>query len=591
MIISDYIQKNILLMDGAMGTYYAELTGGNYTLSEPANISHPEMILKIHKAYVAAGAKLIRTNTFSANPYTLYRSMKDTRKVLGAGIDLANQAVMGTDCGVAYSIGPIPEPYDVEADDIIQTYHSIIDVGLDKGVEIILFETFSKIDIVEQLTAYVRKRQPEVQIISNYSLNQYGYTKVGINKDKIIEQSRSHGHLSAYGFNCGVGVSHLLTLIRSMDFDPMTMVAVPNAGYPDQQLERAVYQNNADFFADVMMQICEEGVRIIGGCCGTTPEHIQKISERLKTFRFEDVRQRNYVPNVEKSKEPLENKFKERLEKGDFVIAVELDPPYKSNIDNLMSAAHLLQDIGVDIITIADSPLGRARADALLMAVKIKHTLNMDVLPHICLRDRNLIALRSGLLGAHISDIRNLLIVTGDPIPSDDRDEIKSVFNMNAIAFMDYVNELNGSFGKDTFYYGGALNPYSGNLDVTIDRVKKKMAAGVKYLLTQPIYNQEGIDNIAKIKMATGVKILGGIMPLVSLRNARFLHYEFPGIHIPEEVMAQFDESMSRDENETVGIKIAVEIAIMMKAQVDGLYFMTPFNRAGMVAKVIRKVQ
>jgi len=591
MIINEYIQNNVLLMDGAMGTYYAEITGGNYTLSEPANISHPETILQIHKAYVDAGAMLIRTNTFSANPYTLYRSMKETRKILMAGIDLANKAVKGSDCGVAYSIGPIPEPYDVEPGEILDAYHKMIDVGLDKGVSIILFETFSRLDIVDQLTGYVKERNPQVQIMTNYSLNQHGYTKVGINRDKIIEQNRGHEHISAYGFNCGVGVSHLLKLLRSMDFDPMTMVAVPNAGYPDQQLERAVYQNNADFFADAMMQICEEGVRIIGGCCGTTPEHIQKISERLKKFSLDDVRRRTFVPNKEMAREPLDNKFRDKLEKSEFVIAVELDPPYKSNVDSLMSAAHLLQDIGVDIITIADSPLGRARADALLMAVKIKHALNIDVLPHISLRDRNLIALRSGLLGAHISDVRNLLIVTGDPIPSDDRDEIKSVFNMNAISFMDYVNELNGSLGKDTFFYGGALNPYSGNLEVTIERVKKKMAAGANYLLTQPIYNQEGIDNIAKIKEATGVKILGGIMPLISLRNARFLHYEFPGINIPDEVMAQFDESMSRNENEAVGVRLAADLATRMKAHVDGFYFMTPFNRAGMVAKVIRMVQ
>ena len=255
-----------------------------------------------------------------------------------------------------------------------------------------------------------------------------------------------------------------------------------------------------------------------------------------------------------------------------------------------MSAAHLLQDSGVDLITIADSPLGRARADALLMAVRIKETLGIDVLPHISLRDRNLIALRAALLGAHISNIRNLLVVTGDPIPSDDRDEIISVFNMNAISFIEYVSELNEDFGEDIFFVGGALNPYGKSLDKTIERVKKKQSAGVKYLLTQPVYTQEGIDKLIRIKEATGVKILGGIMPLVSLRNARFLHYEFPGITIPEEVMAKFREDMTREENEAMGIEVALEIAKAMKAHVDGFYFMTPFNRAEMIAEIIRKM-
>lgn len=590
MNIKAYVKDNILLMDGAMGTYYAELTGGSYTLSEPANLSHPEIILRIHKEYVDAGAKLIRTNTFSANPYTLYRSLGETRKILMTGIDLANKAVKGTDCAVAYSIGPIPEPFDVETYEIMDAYRLMLDVGLDKGVEIIYLETFSRLDTVAELVRYIRSRNTEVQIITSYSLNQYGYTKVGVPRDKVIEQSRQNDALAAYGFNCGVGVSHLLGLIKTMDFDPMTMVAVPNAGYPDQQMERAVYQNNGDFFADTMMQICEEGVRIIGGCCGTTPDHIRKIRERLASFDRSMVKREPTKASTNAVREALSNPFRDKLEKGKFVYAVELDPPYNMNIDRMMSAAYHLQDLGVDVITIADSPLGRARADALLMAAKIKQSLNMEVLPHVSLRDKNLIALRSALLGAHISNIRNLLVVTGDPIPSDDRDEIKSVFNMNAIKFMAYVSELNETLGEDTFFLGGALNPYPKNIETTIDRVKRKMASGAQYLLTQPVYNQEGINNIRQIKEATGIKILGGIMPLVSLRNARFLHFEFPGITIPESVMSRFKEDMTREENESVGVSIATDLAKELMPHVDGLYFMTPFNRAEMIGKVIRNI-
>lgn len=577
-------------MDGAMGTYYAELTGGNYTLSEPANLSHPEIILDIHKAYIEAGAKLIRTNTFSANPYTLFRSLPEIRKILMAGIEIANKAAKGTDCIVAYSIGPIPEPFDVDPSEILQAYHYIIDVGISAGVDVIVFETFSRVDLVQQLSQYVLEVNPAIQIMTNYSLNQHGYTKVGVNRDKIIDHSKHQHNLSAYGFNCGVGVSHLLQLIRTMDFDPMTMVAVPNAGYPDQQLERAVYQNNAEFFADTMMLICEEGVRIIGGCCGTTPEHIRKISQRLVHFDPSIVRRQRHHNKEGYEVEPVPNAFKDKMAEGKFVVAVELDPPYKSDVGRLMSAAHMLQDVGVDLITIADSPLGRARADALLMAVRIKDTLGIDVLPHISLRDRNLIALRAALLGAHISNIRNILVVTGDPIPSEDRDEIKSVFNLNAMGFIKYVSELNEDFGEDTFFVGGALNPYGKNLDKIIQRVKKKQACGVNYLLTQPVYNHEGIDRLQKIKAATGVKILGGIMPLVSLRNARFLHYEFPGISIPDEVMAMFREDMTREENERVGVQVALAMAKDMKPYVDGFYFMTPFNRAEMVVEIIRKM-
>lgn len=590
MDIKTYIKDQVLLMDGAMGTYYAELTGGHYTLSEPANLTHPNLILEIHKAYIEAGAKLIRTNTFSANPYTLFRSMTETRRLIIAGIDLAYQAVKGTDCGVAYSIGPIPEPFDVDASVILEAYHNMIDVGLDRGVQIILFETFSRVDLIKQLVDYVRSKDKKVQVMTHFSLNQHGYTKVGVNREKILEQIGKDQGVTTYGFNCGVGVSHLLKLIKTMDFDPSMMAAVPNAGYPDQQLERTVYQNNSDFFADAMLGICEEGVRIIGGCCGTTPEHIRKLRDKLERFDLSQVTRTYKEAVVQKKAEPIPNSFKDKLCRGEFVIAVELDPPFKPDLDSLMAGAHALQDVGVDLITIADSPLGRARADSLMMAAKLKASLGVEVLPHISMRDKNLIALRAGLLGAYFSDLRNILVVTGDPIPSDDRDEIKSVFNMNAIGFIRYVTELNEMFGDDGFFIGGALNPYAKNIDVTIERVRKKQKSGVKFLLSQPVYNDEGIENIRKIKEATGVYILGGIMPLVSLRNARFLHYEFPGINIPEGVMARFTEDMTRDESEAVGVELAVDLARRMAPIVDGHYFMTPFNRGTMIAKIIRQL-
>ncbi len=588
MNIKDYVAKNILLLDGAMGTYYAELTHGNFTMSEPANLKNPDLIRQIHKEYIEAGAKLIRTNTFSANPFTLEKDMAYAERVIVAGIKIANEAAKGTDTSVAYSIGPIPEPYDVDNREIISTYHKMIDIALREGVQIILFETFSRLELVSDLVSYVKEQSSMIQVMTNFSLNQHGYTKVGILKEKIIEHNKEQSNLAAYGFNCGVGVSHLLKLIQTIDFDPETLIAVPNAGYPDQQMERTVYQNNAEFFAETMLRICEEGVRIVGGCCGTTPLHIKKLADRLATFDEKHILRSPLKSDSDVVNQPLENKFRQKLEANEFVIAVELDPPYKPNMQSLMSAAHLLQDVGVDVITIADSPLGRARADAMLMAAKIKQAIGMDVLPHMSLRDRNLIALRASLLGAHLFDVRNVLVVTGDPIPSDDRDEIKSVFNMNSINFMSYVSELNQGFGDDGFYMGGALNPYSANIDKTIERVLKKKASGAKYLMTQPVYNQQGIDNIIKIKEATGMKILGGIMPLVSLRNARFLHYEFPGITIPESVMNVFKEGMTREESEQVGVKVAIDIAREMKAHVDGFYFMTPFNRATMIEKVIR---
>lgn len=588
MTIKEYIKKEILLMDGAMGTYFSELSDSRYTLSETANIDKPELIQKIHEAYIQAGARLIRTNTYSANPCRLQKGFSEVTKIIKAGIDIANRAVEGTECSVAYSIGPISDAYDLDVDKIEVTYRKIIDIGILKGVKIILFETFSNIEQVQGLVDYIKEQAPNIQIMTNFTVNQYGYTKVGVNKDKVIEKTKEQHKVASYGFNCGIGASHLLSLIKTMDFDPSLMAAVPNAGYPAQQLERTVYQNNADFFADTMIKICEEGVRIIGGCCGTTPEHIRKIRERLDKKDFSKIKIVKRDPKKQNKQSALKNSFREKLQRDEFVIAVELDPPFKLDLDKLLSAAHLLKEVGVDAITLADSPLGRARADSLLMGVKIKQTVGIDVLPHICLRDRNIIALRAGLVGAHISDIRNVLIVTGDPIASEDRSEIKSVFNMNATSFMAYIKEMNEELGEDGFHVGGALNPYSQNIDITIKKVKRKIEAGAKYLMTQPVYDEIGIHNIARIREETGIKIIGGILPLVSLRNAQFLNYEFPGITIPSGVMQQFNENMTREEAEAIGVKVAIELANKMRNSVDGFYFMTPFNRGTMIAKIIK---
>lgn len=590
MIINKVIKEQILLMDGAMGTYFADITGGQFTLCEPANLSSPDIILRIHKEYIDAGAQLIRSNTFAANPYSMDCDFDQVSAVIKAGIDIANKAVEGRKCGVAYSIGPIPEPFDVEDGKIEETYKKIIDVGLLKGVSIILLETFSRLDHVDMLVTYIKKQAADVQIMTNFTVNQQGYTKAGVNKSKLIEHTVKQNQVATYGFNCGIGASHLLKIIQETDFDPMKMVAVPNAGYPDQQLDRTVYQSNADFFAEMMIKICEEGVRIIGGCCGTRPEHIRKIRERLDLLDFSVIKEIVREKKEKASYQVIENTFRDKMMNNEFVIAVELDPPFKPEMNHLISGAHILKEVGVDLITFADSPLGKARADAMLMAAKVKRSVGIDVMPHVSLRDKNLIALRSGLIGAHLSDIRNVLIVTGDSIPSEDRDEVKSVFNMNAIKFMSYVSEMNEELHDDSFFIGGALNPYTKNLDAVIERVKKKQKAGAKFLLTQPIYNQEGIEAIRAIKKVVDIKILGGIMPLVSLRNARFLHYEFPGITIPDNVMASFCEDMTREAAESVGIELAIALARQMKASVDGFYFMTPFNRATMIEKIIKRL-
>ena len=299
------------------------------------------------------------------------------------------------------------------------------------------------------------------------------------------------------------------------------------------------------------------------------------------------------LPVVEKGGEDAvsqtrNNPFMAKLQRGEKVIAVELDPPFNQDAQKLMEGAFQLKQSGVDIITIADSPLARARADSVLLAAKVSAMVDIPVMPHIACRDRNRISMHSTLLGAHINGIRNLMIVTGDPVPSGERDNTKSVFDFNSIRFMEYVKELNQEiFLQDAFSYGGALNQNQANEDQVMKRMQKKIDAGLSWFMTQPIYSDEEVEKLGRMKQELNTKILCGIMPLVSYRNAMFIKNEMPGIQVPDEIVAQYRPDMSRAEAEDVAVRISLSIMEKLEEVADGFYFMTPFNRVSLITRII----
>lgn len=589
--VKTFIKNNYLLMDGAMGTYYASLIEDEQSLCEWANIHSPQVIERIHNEYIEAGAKLIRTNTFAANKFDLNADIEEVNHVIRKGYEIANKCAGGHDVFVACSIGPITETEDSEAQVVMDEYYRIIDVFLELGANLFVFETFSHTEYIEAFTKYILDKNRSAEIIALFTINLHGYTKMGVSHHRIIDTLKKVDGLTAYGFNCGVGAGHLHHLVQTMELENIPLVAVPNAGYPEKVIDRTFYMKNTEYFTDTMMDICRLNVKVIGGCCGTTPEHIKGIYESLKELKPMTMPKKPVQMTAKHYVQTKENKFWDKLNRGEFVVAVEIDPPFGYDISKLMEAAHILKANAVDIITIADSPLGRMRLDSLMMSAKIKREVDIDVMPHICCRDKNIIALKSVLSAAYVEGIRNYLLVTGDPLPDTLRSEIKSVFNMNAIKLMSLVKEMNEELPEnDGFIYGGALNPKGANIDRIIEKVLQKKAAGAKYLLTQPVYTKKDIENIRVIKEKTGIKILGGILPLVSYKNARFINNEFAGMNIPDDIIAKFNPEMTRDEAEEVGISISVEVAGTMRTVVDGLYFMTPFNRASMIAKILKQL-
>ncbi len=595
MDIREYLKKHRLILDGSMGTYYSIKVNQQGALSELANSTEPDLIEQIHREYIDAGAKMIRTNTFAANRKVLMMTAEEQEQLVRAACRNAKKAagrIGATEpedtVWIAGNIGPIGEDAGTEEEDILEEYRVLCDIFLEEGLDAIHFETFSSTKYIEKLLPYIRKRDSKIFILTSFSLNKNGYTMAGISAARVLERICSLEGVDACGFNCGVGSGHMQQLFRKLTLpDNKLIYAAPNAGYPETMQNRMIFLDNEAYFVRNMKKIADLGVELLGGCCGTTPEYIRSLSKEIEKERQERVSKNSNQTAQENEQETRSNHFYNLFEPNKKVIAVELDPPYDANIDKIIECAHGLKYSGADIITIADSPMGRSRVDSILMSIKIAEEVGMMVMPHVCCRDRNMISMRASLLGAYINGIRNLLLVTGDPVPGESRVSTTGVFDYNSVRLMEYVKELNVEhFPQEPIYYGGALNYGRGSLEAVIKRMRNKIAAGARYFLTQPIYSREDAELVRSIRAQVDTKILCGIMPLVSYRNATFIKNEITGIHVPDEVVARFRPDMNREEAEQVGADLAMEIMEMTAEFADGYYFMLPFNRVSLMDKI-----
>ncbi|MBP2625792.1 MAG: methylenetetrahydrofolate reductase [Firmicutes bacterium] len=594
-MIREYLLNNILITDGAMGTYYAQITDKYNVLPEFANISEPQIIERIHQEYIAAGAKLIKTNTFSANRYALNSSQSDVKKIIVAGVNIANKATANKEIFVAASIGPIPEMADkmqVDQVAIIDEYKFIVDIFLEQGVKIFNFETFSDAMNLAEITTYIKKKDSSVFILTQFATTPEGFTRKGISNEYLVAEMKKNKNIDAYGFNCGIGPTHLYNSLQKISIGNDIVAVAPNAGYPEIIHERTVFIQNPTYFAEKMKEISGLGVKILGGCCGTTPSHIEKMSLLIRTSSEICATQTRLVEDSRVSLEINSPKdFSEKVKNNQFVIAVELDPPFNADVELMIENARICKESRVDVITIADSPMGRARVDSIMIAAKIKREVGIEVVPHVCCRDKNVNAIKSALLAGYAENIRNILAVTGDPIAMADKNNIKSVFDLNSFKLMELITTMNKEvFAGGPIHIGGALNLNGLNPEVELTRMSQKMDMGASFFLTQPIFDDNVINLLPQIKQNENTKILGGIMPLVSYRNAHFLNNEVAGIRIPEEIINKFDKNMEKEEAELLGIEIAVEIAHKMKDHVQGFYFITPFNRVEMIMKIIKQI-
>ena len=591
------------IFDGAMGTMLQAAGLEEGYCPELFNIERPEVVKDIHVQYLQHGSDVITTNTFGACGLKLedYDLQDRVREINIAAVKVAKEAIAENKptARVAGSMGPTGrflQPLgNMSFDSIYDTYREQAEALIEGGVDFIIIETI--IDVQEMRAALLAsldareaagKTKDDVQIICQFSFSEDGRTITGTPPAVATTIVEAMG-ADIIGINCSLGPEQITPLIEEIaSVTNLPISCQPNAGMPQLINKQTVFPLTAEEMGPLMLPIVDAGASYVGGCCGTTPEHIRRLS--AKTAGMTKTARRAEQKICENEKPVQNNAFYRKKERtGKKLIAVELAPPLGSDDKKLMEAAHALRKSDVDVLTFPDSPSGRTRVDSILMAEKVSKETGMCVMPHLCCRDKNAIAMRSQLLGAHINGIDNFLVVTGDPVPAVARQTVKAVFNFNSIGLMNIIHDMNTEqFADSPVVFGGAINQNRRNLNVEIDRIRKKMEMGADFFFTQPVFTEKGVNLLRQIKEETGARILCGVMPFVSRRNAVFMKNEMTGIEVDEQIIARYPENATKEEGEAVGIEIAREVMAQTADFVDGYYFSFPFNRVYLLEKILQ---
>lgn len=576
------LECGILLFDGATGTYAKSMPDWPDGPVEQACLSAGYRVFALHRAYLDAGCRAVKTNTFAAHIGFAAESREQQRQFIDAAVQIAREAA--GDRGVVFAdIGPAPADADPG-----ESYMLMADAFLELGVDCFLFETMPSSDGIEMAAAHIRRRNPEAFIAVSFAANPDGFTRTGEHAASLIAQMDTCCYVDAVGLNCVCGAYHLRRLIESLPKVQKHLIAMPNAGYPHVIDGRTYYDSDPVYYAQQIMACASHGANILGGCCGTTPEHIRVIAALLDE-KLEIAKVKTEPAETQKDR-MCRSRIAQKLSRGERTILVELDPPRDSGIASFLAGAKRLISCGADAITIADCPIGRARMDSSLLACKLTRELGIEAVPHMTCRDRNVNATKALLLGLSMEGVHNVLAVTGDPVPSDDRDSVKGVFQFNSRVLARFVQSLSQSGEAEPFFLCGALNINAANFPVELERAKDKEACGIAAFLTQPVLSRQAVENIRLARQALRGKIFGGLFPVVSHNNARFLQSEVSGISVDDRVIEAYN-GLDRTQAESLAVSLCRDAAKEIASYVDGYYIMTPFQRVELVCRVMEEIR
>ena len=583
-----HLARKPLLFDGGMGTYYKAKPG---TECEQGNLLDPAGVRKVHREYLAAGAEAIKTNTFGL-PRMAAAQLPDWQALARAGWKLAAEAAVETGAAVFADLGPAP---DTEAAPAGSIYTAVARCFVEQGAKNFLFETLSSDAGVLEAVQAVKAQVPDAFVLVSFAVLPDGYTREGMYSKDLVRRMTESGIVDAVGFNCVSAPGAMRTLVQQLGSTALPLSVMPNAGYPVVTRTQVKYQGKPEYFAKELARIAAEGVRILGGCCGTTPAHVAALRAALDSLpAMEKAAPAVQVSTPEAPTVEKDDAFLRKLNAGKKVIAIELDSPKDADLTNYLAGAKRLQAAGADLLTIADCPIARARMDSSLVACRVHRELGLCTLPHMTCRDRNLNATKALLLGLYAEGVREVLAITGDPIPTAERDEVKNVYQFNSRKLAQYIVSLAGE-GREMpspMTVFGALNLNARNFEVELRRAGEKLENGMSGFLTQPVLSEQAVENLRRTRETLGerAKILAGIMPVVSQRNAIFMENEVNGIHVAEDIMEAF-AGLDREQGEALGLEISLKMAREALPYADGFYLMTPFNRVALMERLIARLK
>ena len=593
----EQLKDSILVCDGAMGTeLYTRGIFVNHCFDE-LNLKNPALVKDIHKGYIDARADIIETNTFGANKFKLKKYGVEDKvfEINKRGAELARE-VAGDRVFVAGSIGPLGillEPFGkLSAEEAKKAVRQQAEGLLEGKIDLFILETFGDLNELA-LAVKTLKEMSDLPVIAQSTFGDNRKTLLGHEPEDVVNVLKEVG-ADVIGVNCSVGPQPMLEVIgRMAKAGARLLSAQPNAGNPRVVENRVLYMSTPEYHAEFAKRFITAGVRIVGGCCGTSAEHIKAIVNAVRALQPQrkgvSVRitpakeiEVDVIPREEKSR------FASRLGRK-FAISVEVLSPRGVDPAAVIDGVRRLADFGVDVINIPDGPRASSRMSPMALAQLIEKNVAIETILHYCCRDRNLLGMQSDLLGAYALGLRNILVVTGDPPKLGDYPDATAVFDVDAIGLTRIVRNLNHGFdvagkaiGTPTgWHIGVGANPGAIDLGLEIDRLYQKVEGGAEYILTQPIFDPDQLDAFLQRIKDVAIPILAGIMPLMSYRTVEFLNNEVPGITVPEWIGKQLAEATDADAAKEIGIHIAQQAILKTKKfdKIKGIYLMPPFTK------------